>query len=64
MDPAAGPLKTSMKDVGRLKVTVERCDGLGSSCNAFALVEVGNSSVRTQTIYKSAAPEWKKTFYL
>ena len=32
--------------------------------NPFAILEVGNSRVRTQSAYKSINPTWDKTFHL
>ena len=33
-------------------------------CNPFAILEVGNSRVRTHTLYKTHNPSWDKTFNL
>lgn len=43
--------------------SVERAEAL-PGLDTFAVVEVGNSVVRTQTVYRSASPSWDKTFHL
>ena len=34
------------------------------ACSCFVLVELGNSCVKTQTVSKTANPEWNKNFEL
>lgn len=33
-------------------------------CNPFAVLEVGNTRVRTQTLYRTHGPVWDKKFNL
>ncbi|XP_065909319.1 multiple C2 and transmembrane domain-containing protein 1-like [Dysidea avara] len=54
----------SLKDVGFLQVILGSAEELVASghCNPFAILEVGNSRVRTHTLYKTHNPSWDKTF--
>eukprot|EP00731_Ephydatia_muelleri_P016626 Em0009g1050a len=54
----------SIKDVGQLKVKICGISGvnIGENANLFATLEVGNSQMRTDVVYKCASPMWNKTF--
>ena len=58
-----------MQDVGHLIVKVIKAHGLhsadlGGKSDPFAVVEVVNDRVQTQTEYKTLAPVWQKIFTL
>ncbi|KAL5482015.1 hypothetical protein EMCRGX_G022294 [Ephydatia muelleri] len=54
----------SIKDVGQLKVKICGISGvnIGGNANLFVTLEVGNSQMRTDIVYKCASPMWNKTF--
>eukprot|EP00731_Ephydatia_muelleri_P035093 Em0096g12a len=56
----------SIKDVGQLKVKICEISGvnIGGNANLFVTLEVGNSQMRTDIVYKCASPMWNKTFCL
>ena len=39
-------------------------DHTTGNANLFATLEVGNSQMRTDVVYKCASPMWNKTFCL
>jgi len=56
-----------IKDVGHLTVKVIKATGLhsadiGGKSDPFAVIEVCNSRVQTQTEYKTLTPVWQKVF--
>ena len=58
-----------MKDVGHLIVKVIKAEGLhsadlGVKSDPFAVLEIVNDRVHTQTEYKTLAPVWQKVFTL
>ena len=58
-----------MKDVGHLIVKVIKAEGLhsadlGGKSDPFAVLEIVNDRVLTQTEYKTLAPVWQKVFTL
>ena len=58
-----------MKDVGYLTVKVLKARGLhsadlGGKSDPFAVLELVNNRVQTQTEYKTLAPTWQKLFQL
>eukprot|EP00118_Oscarella_pearsei_P004563 m.19761 g.19761 ORF g.19761 m.19761 type:complete len:916 (+) comp27899_c0_seq1:156-2903(+) len=64
-----GPLRTlrGLSDIGHLRVKVIKAIGLqaadyGGTSDPFAVLELGNARVRTQTVYKTLDPEWGKVF--
>eukprot|EP00731_Ephydatia_muelleri_P035092 Em0096g11a len=54
----------SIKDVGQLKVKICGISGvnIGGNANLFVTLEVGNSQMRTDIVYKCASPMWNRTF--
>ena len=59
----------NMKDIGHLVVKILKAQGLhsadlGGKSDPFAVVEVVNDRVQTQTEYKTLAPVWQKIFCL
>ncbi|CAL4111391.1 unnamed protein product, partial [Meganyctiphanes norvegica] len=57
-----------IKDVGFLQVKVFRAQGLsaedfGGTSNPFCVLELVNSRLQTQTVYRTLSPEWKKIFH-
>ncbi|XP_065194559.1 multiple C2 and transmembrane domain-containing protein 2-like isoform X2 [Sycon ciliatum] len=60
---------TDLQDVGILMVKVIKAAGLtaadiGGTSDPFVTIELGNSMVRTETVYKTVNPEWGKVFFL
>ena len=58
-----------MKDIGHLIVKVMKAQGLhsadlGGKSDPFAVVEIVNDRLQTQTEYKTLAPVWQKVFTL
>ena len=58
-----------MKDIGHLVVKVMKAQGLhsadlGGKSDPFAVVEIVNDRLQTQTEYKTLAPVWQKVFTL
>jgi len=58
-----------MKDVGHLVVKVIKATGLssadlGGKSDPFAVLELVNNRVATQTEYKTLSPVWQKVFTL
>ena len=58
-----------MKEVGQLTVKLLRATGLasadmGGKSDPFAVEELVNDRVQTQTEYKTLAPVWQKVFTL
>lgn len=51
----------SIKDIGFLTVKIDRAEDL-TGTETFAMIEVGNSVVRTQTVRKTNNPTWEKAF--
>ncbi|KAM9480936.1 multiple C2 and transmembrane domain-containing protein 2 isoform 2-T6 [Clarias gariepinus] len=59
----------NIKDVGYLQVKVLRATDLPSTdlngkSDPFCVLELGNSKLQTQTIYKTLNPEWRTAFTL
>ncbi|XP_072551589.1 multiple C2 and transmembrane domain-containing protein 2 [Salminus brasiliensis] len=57
---------TNIQDVGYLQVKVVRATDLSSTdlngkSDPFCVLELGNSKLQTQTIYKTLNPEWRTT---
>ncbi|XP_058244091.1 multiple C2 and transmembrane domain-containing protein 2 isoform X2 [Hemibagrus wyckioides] len=57
----------NMQDVGYLQVKVLRATDLSSTdlngkSDPFCVLELGNSKLQTQTIYKTLNPEWRTAF--
>ena len=46
------------------KTSVCICFLLAGTSDPFVTLELGNSMVRTETVYKSLNPEWNKCFFL
>lgn len=58
-----------MKDVGHLMVKVFKAQGLhsadiGGKSDPYAVLELTNDRVQTNTEYKTLAPTWQKVFQL
>ena len=58
-----------MKDIGHLIVKVMKAQGLhsadlGGKSDPFAVVEIVNDRLQTQTECKTLAPVWQKVFTL
>ena len=58
-----------MKDIGHLVVKIMKAQGLhsadlGGKSDPFAVVEIVNDRLQTQTEYKTLAPVWQKVFTL
>ena len=58
-----------MKDVGHLIVKVYKAQGLhsadiGGKSDPFAVLELVNNRVQTNTEYKTLAPTWSRIFRL
>ena len=58
-----------MKDIGHLIVKVMKAQGLhsadlGGKSDPFAVVEIVNDRLQTQTELKTLAPVWQKVFTL
>ncbi|KAK2848147.1 hypothetical protein Q7C36_009829 [Tachysurus vachellii] len=59
----------NLQDVGYLQVKVLRATDLSSTdlngkSDPFCVLELGNSKLQTQTIYKTLNPEWRTAFTL
>ena len=69
MQGLAGSLAGPVRDVGRLAVTVLSARGLrsadlGGSSDPYAVVQLGNSCLRTKTDWATLDPAWGNTFVL
>ncbi|KAF7670295.1 hypothetical protein LDENG_00018640 [Lucifuga dentata] len=56
-----------MREVGFLQVKVIKAtdlpiSDLNGKSNPFCVIELGNSKLQTQTVYKNLSPEWNKAF--
>ena len=65
----AGNTFAKMKDVGHLMVKVLKAQGLhsadiGGKSDPFAVIELCNDRMQTNTEYKTLAPTWQKVFQL
>lgn len=65
----AGNTFHKMKDVGHLMVKVLKAQGLhsadiGGKSDPFAVIELCNDRMQTNTEYKTLAPSWQKVFQL
>ena len=65
----AGNTFHKMKDVGHLMVKVLKAQGLhsadiGGKSDPFAVIELCNDRMQTNTEYKTLAPSWQKMFQL